>query len=66
MTLLHIALQYGDEASAQQFLERGADVSAVDWMGMTPLNVCSKQGHETAAQLLVDRRAALSAVEDMC
>lgn len=44
----------GDRAAAHR---EGADVSAADKYGWTPLHRASQNGHEAIAQLLIERGA---------
>jgi len=42
-------------------LDRGADISAVDKDGSTPLHFASEYGHEAVARLLLDKGANIAA-----
>ncbi len=44
-TLLHLASRYGRKQVACFLLERGADVSAQDMSGETPLHLALRPGH---------------------
>ena len=54
----------GDPNVARLLIDRGADVSAANKYGSTPLHRASEAGHEAVARLLVDRGADVSAADE--
>jgi ankyrin repeat protein len=52
---LHAAAYFGRLEMAEWLLERGADTTATDYEGKTPLQVAEENGHAEVAELL--RRA---------
>ena len=61
--LLFTAGQFGDPEVARLLNDRGADVSAVDKYGQTPLHVAARNGHEAVARRLIDGVANVSAAD---
>lgn len=51
-TALHYCAGYGFADVVEPLLERGADITALDDEGRTPLRVAEETGHENIAQLL--------------
>jgi ankyrin repeat protein len=58
-----ISSDLGDLNITALLIDNGADVSATDKHGQTPLHLASWQGHEGVAQLLIDRGADFSATD---
>ena len=54
MTPLHGAALFGRAAMARWLLHHGADYSAFDYEGKTPLQVAVARGHSEVASLLLD------------
>lgn len=52
-TPLHFASAYGREAELQLLVEAGADASATDARGITPLHLCCKAGNINAVKVLI-------------
>ena len=60
---LHKACRKGDIEAVKQFLGKGADVSAKDDEGMTPLHYAAYNGHTEIAKFLVGSGADVNAKE---
>jgi ankyrin repeat protein len=60
-TPLHLASQNGHNQVACFLLERGADISAQDNIGLTSLHLASQEGHVEVAHMLIERGADVSA-----
>ncbi len=58
MTLLHAAAICGSTGIIQLLIRRGANVSAKDYAGNTPLYYAAKYGHKSSADLLVSAGAS--------
>ncbi|KAH7061726.1 hypothetical protein BKA63DRAFT_528060 [Paraphoma chrysanthemicola] len=56
-TELHVAAKHGNCPLIQQDLENGAEISAQDYLGMSPLHYAVKYRRTAAAQLLLDAGA---------
>ena len=60
---ISLASRFGDLEVARQLVEQGADVSAADKYGTTPLHLACKEGHQEVARLLIEQGADVSAVD---
>lgn len=65
-TPFHEVMRGGAEAgpAAKLLLERGSDINATDWQGMTPLLVAAKNGCGPMVKWLLDEGAFFAAVDE--
>ena len=59
-TLLHAALDSGDQTVAMLLLDRGADVGCLDSKSRTPLHIACR-GSTDVVSVLIDRGADMNA-----
>lgn len=62
-TPLHIAIDAGHEALAQEMMTQGALTNTYDTKGMTPLHIAAKAGKTALVHLLLENGATLDASE---
>jgi ankyrin repeat protein len=61
MTPLHVAAGFGDRATAELLLSKGAKVNVKNNDGDTPLNAAAVGGNKDVAELLLDKGADVNA-----
>ena len=62
-TLLHWAVDGGDENIVRMLLEKGASTNTQDCWGHTPLHIASSSGNSEIIRLLFDKGAKRSLVD---
>jgi ankyrin repeat protein len=61
LSLLFHAARDGLDATVRLLLDRGADIHAKNWYGLTALHLAAGRGHEATVRLLLDRGANIHA-----
>jgi len=61
-TVLHCALKYNHQDTAELLIAQGADISAKNCCGDTPLHKASEQGLAGSAELLISKGADINAI----
>ncbi|KAL1953314.1 hypothetical protein VTO42DRAFT_3021 [Malbranchea cinnamomea] len=55
----------GDDAMIRLFLEKGADINAPNWTGLTPLHIASEAENGYLARLLLENGADIHATDEL-
>ena len=61
---IHDAAENGDLAGVQAKLDKGVDVNAKDWDGVTPLHRAAYEDHKEIAERLIAKGAGVNAKEE--